>query len=76
MDKDVVHIYNGILLSHKKKQNWVIYTDVDGPRNCHAVKKASFKNTTFKIFLIFDIQFGTDYHRKLLRTLLYFHSGF
>ena len=25
MDKeDVVHIYNGILLSHKKEQNWVI----------------------------------------------------
>ena len=25
MDKeDVVHIYNGILLSHKKERNWVI----------------------------------------------------
>ena len=25
MDKeDVVHTYNGILLSHKKEQNWVI----------------------------------------------------
>ena len=25
MDKeDVAHIYNGILLNHKKKQNWVI----------------------------------------------------
>ena len=29
MDKeDVAHIYNGILLSHKKKQNWVICIDV------------------------------------------------
>ena len=36
MDKeDAVHIYNGILLSHKKEQNWVIYRDVDGPRDCH-----------------------------------------
>ena len=36
MDKDdVVHIYNGILLSHKK-WNWVICRDVDGPRECHA----------------------------------------
>ena len=36
MDKeDVVHIYNGILLSHKKKWNWVICRDVDGPRECH-----------------------------------------
>ena len=28
-------IYNGILLSHKKEQNWVVYSDVDGPRHCH-----------------------------------------
>ena len=36
MDKqDVVHIYNGILLSHKKKQNCVILRDMDGPRDCH-----------------------------------------
>ena len=37
MDKeDVAHIYNGILLGHKKKQNWVICREVDGPRDCHA----------------------------------------
>ena len=36
MDKeDVVHIYNGILLSHRKKRNWVICSEVDGPRVCH-----------------------------------------
>ena len=36
MDKeDVAHIYNGILLSHKNKQNWVIYHEVDGPSDCH-----------------------------------------
>ena len=29
MDKEnVVHIYNGILLSHKKEQNWVTCRDV------------------------------------------------
>ena len=28
-------IYNGILLSHKKEQNWVICRDLDGPRVCH-----------------------------------------
>ena len=38
MDKeDVVHIYNGILLSHKKEQNWVICRDVDGPREYHTI---------------------------------------
>ena len=33
MDKeDVVHAYDGILLNHKKEQNWVICSDVDEPR--------------------------------------------
>ena len=36
MDKeDVVHTYNGLLLSHKKERNWVICRDVDVPRDCH-----------------------------------------
>ena len=31
MDKeDVVHIHNGILLSHKKGQNWVFCSNADG----------------------------------------------
>ena len=34
MDKeDVAHIYNEILLSHKKKRNGVIYSEVDGTRD-------------------------------------------
>ena len=33
--EDVAHTYNGILLSHKNKQNWVICNEVDGPRVCH-----------------------------------------
>ena len=28
-EEEVVHIYNGILLSHKKEQNGVIYRDTD-----------------------------------------------
>ena len=36
MDKeDVVHIYNGILLSHKKEQNNAICNNMDGPRDYH-----------------------------------------
>jgi len=33
--EDVVYIYNGIFLSHKKEQNSAICGDVDGPRDCH-----------------------------------------
>ena len=36
MDKEVVvYMYYGILLSHKKKRNWVICWDVDRSRDCH-----------------------------------------
>ena len=35
MDKDVVYIYNGILLGHKKEWNWVICWDVDVSKDCH-----------------------------------------
>ena len=34
MDReDVVHIYNGILLSHKKEWNHAICSNMDGPRD-------------------------------------------
>ena len=37
MDRDdVVHAYNGILLSHKEEGNWVICRDLDESRECHA----------------------------------------
>ena len=36
MDKEsVVHIYNGTLLSHKKEQMWIHWTEVDEPRACY-----------------------------------------
>ena len=36
MDEEVVvHIYNGILFSHKKEWIWVSYSEVDEPRTCY-----------------------------------------
>ena len=36
MDKeDVAQIYNEILLNHIMNRNWVICSEVDGPRDCH-----------------------------------------
>ena len=34
-NEDVIHTNNEILLSHKKEQNWIIRSHVDGPRVCH-----------------------------------------
>ena len=37
MDKeDVVRIYSGILLTHKKEQIWVSWIEVDEPRTYYA----------------------------------------
>ena len=32
---DVVHIHNGILLSHEKEWIWISWTQVDEPRTCY-----------------------------------------
>ena len=39
MDKDVVHINNGVLLSHKKEWNNGTCSNMDEPRNYHAKVK-------------------------------------
>ena len=33
MEKDVVHVYNGILLSHAKERNTAIWKNTEGPRD-------------------------------------------
>ena len=38
----VVHIYNGILLSHTKERN-AIHSNMDGPRDGHTVTEVSQK---------------------------------
>ena len=56
--EDVVHIYNGIVLSHKKEQNWVICSDVDEPRVCHT--KWSQKECIYLIYEgISSVQFSS-----------------
>ena len=30
-----IHIYNGILLSHKKEETWVSWSEMDEPRACY-----------------------------------------
>ena len=44
MDKEnVVHIHNGILLSHKKEQNNAICSNMDGTRDSHTKSEVSQK---------------------------------
>ena len=59
MDKeDVVPIYNGILLSDKKEQNWVICRHVDGPRDCHTEwsKSEREKQISYNITYMWNLE--------------------
>ena len=57
MDKeDVVHIYNGILLSHKKEQNNAICSNMDGPRNYHT--KSDSKRQTYDVTYMWRLKKG------------------
>ena len=58
MDKEyVVHIYNGIVLSHKKEQNNAICSNMDGPRDCHIDEVSqSEKEKYHMISLIYGIK--------------------
>ena len=42
-EEDVVHIYNGVSLSHKNEWNSAICKDMNGPRYCHTESKVSQK---------------------------------
>ena len=56
MDKeDVVHIYNGILLSHKKEWNNAICSNMDGPRDYHTKWSKPAKDKYHMISLICGI---------------------
>ena len=63
MDKeDVVHIYNGILLSHKKELNNVICINMDGPRDCHTEWSMSDTEIqiSYDITYIWNLEKGTN----------------
>ena len=56
MDKeDVIHIYNGILFSHKKQQNNAICSNMYGPRNGHTEWNKSDKDKYYVILPIWEM---------------------
>ena len=58
MDKeDVVHIYNGISLSHKKYKN-AICSNIDGPRDCRTEcsKSDTERQTSYDITYMWNLK--------------------
>ena len=60
MDKDVVHVQNGILLSHKKEQNNAICNNMDRPRDYHT--EQSQKDKTLYITYLWNLKCDTNEH--------------
>ena len=54
--EDVAHVYNGMLLSHKKKRNWVICSEVDGPRDCKTEWSKSEKQILYANTYIWNLK--------------------
>ena len=65
MDKeDVVHIYSGILLSHKKGQNNATCSDTDGPRDCHT-KWSKSHTDKYDIAYMWNLKAGYKWKVKV-----------
>ena len=63
MDKeDVVHIYNGILLSHKKKRNTVICNNMDATRDDHTKwsKSEKERQIPYDITYMWNLKYDTN----------------
>ena len=62
MDKeDVVHIYNGILLSHKKRMNNAVFSNMDGPRDYHTKwsKSGRERQIPYDITYMWNLKYDT-----------------
>ena len=55
--KDVVHIHNGILFSHKIEQNLAICNNANGPRGYYANRKSQRKRTCISLLFQQSLHF-------------------
>ena len=57
MDKeDIIPIYNGILLNHKKEWNNAICSNMDGPRAFHTEWSKSDREISYDITYMWNIK--------------------
>ena len=85
IDKEaVVHIHNGILLSHKKECIWVNSNEVDEPRACYTEwsKSEREKEISYTNVYIWNLErqywwklFAEDQWRHRCREQTYGHGG-
>ena len=77
----MVHIYNGILLSHKKEQNNALCSNMDAIRDYHT-KSERERQMPYDITYIWNLKYGrngptykTETDSQTWRTDLWFPTG-
>ena len=86
MDKeDAVHIYNGILVSHKKEWNNAICSNMGGPRDYHAEwsKSDRERQISYHITYMWNLKkngtneriYKTEIESQTLKTNLWLPKG-
>ena len=62
MDKDVVHINNGILLSRKKEWNNAICSNMDGPTDYHTKwsKSERGRQIPYDVTYMWNLKYDTN----------------
>ena len=61
MDKDMLHTYNGILLSHKKEWNNAICRNMDGSEDYHTKwSKTKERQISYNIAYKWNLKKGTN----------------
>ena len=60
--EDVIHIYNGILLSHKKEWNNAIFSNMNATRNYHTKWSKSEREgeTPYDITYMWNLKYNTN----------------
>ena len=60
--EDAAHIYNGILLSHRKEWNNAIYSNTDGPRDYHTKwgKSERERQIPYVITYMWNLKYDTN----------------
>ena len=68
MDKDVVQIYSGILLSHKKEWNNAICSNMGGPRHSHTKWSKSRRESQILYNVIYMQNLKYDANELIYKT--------
>ena len=63
MDEDVVYIYDGILLRHKKRMKYAICSDIEGPRDDKKRHKSDReRQILYDITYMWNLKYNTNEH--------------